>query len=131
MKKMMILTLALSVMAMGSAMANDSVANVEKSPKKVNIEVNYICDGHGHGHYAHYGHSHKAVKPMKYDKSYRGNKHNRMVSKRFGVRRPGCPLCEDLRPGSRPYSTHRGPNGKGMGPGRGPGHGPGHGLERK
>lgn len=118
---MMILTLALSVMAMGSAMANDSVADVEKSPKRVNIEVNYNCDGHGH---AHYGHSHKAVKPMKYDKSYRGNKHNRMVSKRFGVRRPGCPLCEDLRPGSRPNSAHRGPNGKDMGPGRGPGHGP-------
>lgn len=82
MKKMMFLTLALSVMAMGSAMANDSVMDKSYKPNKVKIEIHHNCCGnHGdhhfdtpkhHKHGNHFKVNHKAVKGPKL----------------------GCPVCE-------------------------------------
>lgn len=79
---MMFLTLALSVMAMGSAMANDSAMDKNHKPNKVKIEINHNCCGdHGDWHYGGNKHPkmHKHVKSHR--KLYRGPKLN-------------CPICE-------------------------------------
>lgn len=78
MKKMMFLTLALSVMAMGSAMANDSMADNVRKPR-VKVEVNYICDGHHHDVKHHVKHAHRAPKH-------------------------GCAICNNIR---KPHRAHR------------------------
>lgn len=82
MKKMMFLTLALSVMAMGSAMANDSAMDKSRKPNKVKIEINHNCCG---------DHSDRCFDAPKHHKH---NDHFKVHRK--GIRGPklGCPVCE-------------------------------------
>lgn len=91
---MMFLTLALSVMAMGSAMANDSAMDKNHKPNKVKIEINHNCCGdHGDWHYGGNKHPkmHKHVKSHR--KVYRGPKLN-------------CPICEYKANSHRPGRPH-------------------------
>lgn len=48
MKKMLVLSLMLSVMAIGSAVANDVNSAVERGPRKVYVNIN-VPPAHGHG----------------------------------------------------------------------------------
>ena len=79
---MMFLTLALSVMAMGSAMANDSAMDNNYKPNKVKIEINHNCCGdHGDWHNG-------------------GNKHPKMHKSLS--HKPGRPHFDGKNHGGRP-----------------------------
>ena len=91
---MMFLTLALSVMAMGSAMANDSAMDKNYKPNKVKIEINHNCCG-DHGDWHNGGNKHpKMHKHLKsHRKFHRGPKLN-------------CPICEYKANSHRPGRPH-------------------------
>ena len=81
---MMFLTLALSVMAMGSAMANDSVMDKNHKPNKVKIEINHNCCGDHDHHYFEVSKSHMFHKHFKHSK-----RHDRYHKGPY----LGCPVC--------------------------------------
>lgn len=125
---MMILTLALSVMAMGSAMANDSMSDIWGGPKKVKIEINHNCCDHPggfvNGHYVSF--PKHAKKNHKFGK---GKKHSCCISEcRVPAPPHGAP--HGGRPGFERRPNHNG-NGRPGGPadngypGGGHGHRPG------
>lgn len=97
MKKMMFLTLALSVMAMGSAMANDSAMDKNHKPNKVKVEINHNCCGdHGGIRFeAERHHNHNFHKYNDYRKSHRGKKFD-------------CPICE-----YKAHKVHKGNHKRG------------------
>lgn len=105
MKKMMFLTLALSVMAMGSAMANDSMMDKSYKPNKVKIEINHNCCG-DHGGYRfeverHHDHS-KFYKHNNHRKFKRGKKLDCPICEHNAHYKGGKPNFDGKRPGSRP-----------------------------
>ena len=81
---MMFLTLALSVMAMGSAMANDSAMDKNYKPNKVKIEINHNCCGDHDHHYFEVSKSHRFHKHFKHSK-----RHDRYHKGPY----LGCPVC--------------------------------------
>lgn len=102
MKKMMFLTLALSVMAMGSAMANDSIEARDRKPNKVKIEINHNCCG-DHGDW-------------RYDcRNLNKHNHNKKGKKLVKGPKCHCPVCEYRashdRKGPRPNFNGKRPGG--------------------
>lgn len=116
MKKMLVLTLALSVMAVGSAFANDLSANDVRGPKRVNISIvvpkdDHCCDIHHTPHHKphhkvecchSHSHKHHGIKPSHHKRHNHSSKDFRP-----GYRRP-----------SRPAHHNSGP-ARGRGEGRG------------
>lgn len=125
MKKMMVLSLVFSVMALGTAMANDANAMVDRKPKNVHVCINVppmgICIGndrpcpppppcHKHGHKHHKPHHNCCDHKPHHGKH--GKPHGNHYSKPHG--KPGG------APAGRPGGAHGGrPGGNHNGaPGR-------------
>ena len=60
MRKMLVLSLVLSAMAIGSAMANDVNSADARGPRKVNVVLN-VPPCNCHAHHAHPAHPHREV----------------------------------------------------------------------
>lgn len=105
---MMFLTLALSVMAMGSAMANDSFEAKSGKPNKVKIEINHNCCGdHGNRHFD-------------MPKGHKHGKHLKSNCKVHKYFKPECPACEHAKyshKGGKPQFNGKPHSGKPGAPG--------------
>ncbi|MBO7306673.1 MAG: hypothetical protein J6U59_01445 [Alistipes sp.] len=99
MKKMLVLSLVLSVMAVGSAVANDVNSAVEHGPRRISVTIN-VPPGHGHG---------PVVGGPKHDKRVcrecpPGRGHNSVAKPRRNHPRP-CGVPHRVEHG-RPHNHH-------------------------
>lgn len=129
MKKMMVLSLVFSVMALGTAMANDANAMANGKPKNVYVSINVPLMGHMHGndrpcppppphkcdcnHGKKHGPNNHNCCPPKPHHGKPGGNHDFKPNGKPGGNHGGAPAGRPGdAPGGRPVGNHNGAPGR-------------------